>query len=539
MKTTKKVIIILLVVILLVGGTCGAAYAAYLHNVSKKTVDVIAVSDINNEWFMEDSTTSSSGMVSNDASQIIYGGDKTITSINVVEGANVSIGDVLIQYDTTETDLQIEMKMLDIQATENDMIKAQRELDKLKTITPVPDEADDDSTTDTDTEDDSEETQKEAPAIFELPQKEGDAYNYIDENAKAYSGKGTTEDPYHFMVTEGGYVYGSYLNYLINKEKVAVFDVFTENDRKNGKISSSWLYDGNNATQVDDSSKWEVVSKTLLVEENEDLTPEEAEEEEEEDDTDTSNEVVYTVSELAKAIQEKEESLENNDILKRKKQLELKKLEKTREDFTVKASVNGIVKRVGDITQPLTSNDVAVEITGTQGLYVTGSISELMLNQIEVGQDVTISSWSNGQTYVAKITEISQYPTSSNDYYGEGNTNVSYYPFTVYIENSEGLSSGEAVDMSITGQVQTEDTETKICIEKAYVRKENGKSYVMIADADNKLKKQYVNTGKTYYGYAIEVKAGLSINDRIAFPYGKDVKEGVAAVDGSADEMYY
>ncbi len=40
------------------------------------------------------------------------------------------------------------------------------------------------------------------------------------------------------------------------------------------------------------------------------------------------------------------------------------------------------------------------------------------------------------------------------------------------------------------------------------------------------VKKQYVRTGKTLYGSTIEVKEGLSIDDAIAFPYGKNVKEG-------------
>ena len=58
-----------------------------------------------------------------------------------------------------------------------------------------------------------------------------------------------------------------------------------------------------------------------------------------------------------------------------------------------------------------------------------------------------------------------------------------------------------------------------------------GKSYVMMADENNQLKKQYVVTGKTVYGSAIEIKSGLTEDDKIAFPYGKDVKEGVRTKD--------
>ena len=49
--------------------------------------------------------------------------------------------------------------------------------------------------------------------------------------------------------------------------------------------------------------------------------------------------------------------------------------------------------------------------------------------------------------------------------------------------------------------------------------------------------KQYVKTGRIIYGDTIEIKAGLSEDDRIAFPYGKTAKEGVRAVD--SDGSYY
>ena len=55
-----------------------------------------------------------------------------------------------------------------------------------------------------------------------------------------------------------------------------------------------------------------------------------------------------------------------------------------------------------------------------------------------------------------------------------------------------------------------------------------------IVGENGKLKKQYIRTGGNSYGY-IEIKEGLSNDDKIAFPYGKNVKEG-AAVKHSADE---
>ena len=164
------------------------------------------------------------------------------------------------------------------------------------------------------------------------------------------------------------------------------------------------------------------------------------------------------------------------------------------------------------------------------GMYIKGEISELMLDQFEIGQQISANSWSNGMTYSASITEISEYPVTERMGYSEGNPNVSYYSFLAYIEDPEGLTNGDSLELTMT-PVNTEEDLNAIYLEKAYVRQENGQSYVLKVGKDNRLVKQYVLTGKTVYGSSIEIKAGLSESDRIAFPYGKTAKEGVKAVE--------
>ena len=60
---------------------------------------------------------------------------------------------------------------------------------------------------------------------------------------------------------------------------------------------------------------------------------------------------------------------------------------------------------------------------------------------------------------------------------------------------------------------------------------DSGKYYVLKVGEDDRLVKQYVQTGRTIYGSAIEIKGGLNESDRIAFPYGKTAKEGIRAVE--------
>ena len=131
----------------------------------------------------------------------------------------------------------------------------------------------------------------------------------------------------------------------------------------------------------------------------------------------------------------------------------------------------------------------------------------------------------------ATITEISPYPNTGNYYGGDGNPNSSYYPFTAYVEDASGLSNGDGVQISMSTSDANVDSSKIICIDRAYVRTENGKSYVYKADENNRLKKQYITTGKIVYSQEIIIKGGLSLDDRIAFPYGKTAKEGVKVTD--------
>ena len=156
-----------------------------------------------------------------------------------------------------------------------------------------------------------------------------------------------------------------------------------------------------------------------------------------------------------------------------------------------------------------------------------GSLNEMRLDTGSVGDQVQGTSYDSGMTFTATITEISSYPTSSDNYYysyGGDNSNASYYPFLAYIEDAEGLSEGY-VDLQLMDTSPT----TGIYLENYFIRTESsGKKYVYIQGEDGLLKKQYVQTGKVIYNSATEIKSGLTTEDKIAFPYGDDVQEGAA-----------
>jgi len=165
----------------------------------------------------------------------------------------------------------------------------------------------------------------------------------------------------------------------------------------------------------------------------------------------------------------------------------------------------------------------------------------MKLETVKIGDIVQGTSYDAGMGFTAEITEISPYPVNNDSFYfgyGTENSNASYYPFLAYIEDAEGLVEGD-VELKIMENTPS----TGIYLEKYFILEEvNGKEYVYIQGSDGLLKKQYVETGITVYGMAKEIKRGISMSDKIAFPYGKNVVEGAATLEVDSlysDYMYY
>ena len=159
-----------------------------------------------------------------------------------------------------------------------------------------------------------------------------------------------------------------------------------------------------------------------------------------------------------------------------------------------------------------------------------------------VGGTIKCVSSDTGDEYTAEVKEISDFPTgdSSNDG-GSSNPNSSYYPVIGFIKDADGLSPGGSVEVSYSSKSMGTANDNAIYIQKAYIRTEDKKNYVYIRDKKTKrLKKQYVKVGKTMNGQYMEIISGLTDEDNIAFPYGKNLREGVKTKISEDDsEMIY
>lgn len=248
-----------------------------------------------------------------------------------------------------------------------------------------------------------------------------------------------------------------------------------------------------------------------------------------------NNTTTYSAEEIQKNIKDCEKTIKDLNLSMRKASLEFETLKAKDQGGVILATVDGVVKNlksIDEISSLETEQTPFLEVSGSKGLYVTGALSELLLDKVEVGQEVNVSSWESGATTVGKITLIKNYPTKDANAYGaNANPNVSYYPYTAYIEDSTSLRNGEYVDLNM--KISEGSSEDIIYLPNAYIRSENGKFYVYKEDENKRLKKTFVKTGSTAFGQSTEIKSGLSLDDKIAFPYGKTAKNGVRTVDAN------
>ena len=552
------------------------------------TIEVHSVSSLNTGYW--DNPSTSTGLVSNsDTQSVLYDSSKTITQVFVKDGQQVSVGDPLLSYDLTTLQSAVDTSQLEVEKAQNAITLANHELKKLLNTTPVPDVTPEPDIPDptpaplpdipnqdgnglypyilslsqaeknftnykiyyADTESEApEKGPHEDDSLWkeERVKKTSDhtcwywiEYTYIDGSNNVYDTKdvveyysdqqqipsenisivGTKQNPYVFNLSEAqGFVYGKLFLDNANLNQYLRFDVYT-ND---GDLSSSWLVrcDKFAAKQsMNEGDMYSVISHTkeeqkyVEVEQkpSQDIPP------------------GYTEIELAKAIRDKKQELKTLDLDLRKAQLSLSENKALLNDGVIRAKRNGVVRNVKKASDSLQDGNTFLEVAGGQGAYIKGNISELMLDQVKVGDTISAYCWTNGETFDAKIQSIDTVPSSSSNYNGSGNPNVSYYGFEAYAKEASKIQAGEYLELTFNSNT---DTTSSIWLSKAYVKQEGSKYYVL-KENHGRLKKQYVTVGKIVWGDTMEIKDGLSGTDYIAFAYSKNAKEGVKAQKSSED----
>lgn len=250
----------------------------------------------------------------------------------------------------------------------------------------------------------------------------------------------------------------------------------------------------------------------------------------------------YTPDDIKKMLGDKQLELSKLQTQRKQAVLDLETLQKKLQNATVTSTITGVVTKAMPLDENTSTTEPFIVINSTEGLYLKGSLNELKLDTLTVGQQISATAWMSGTSFDATIREISPYPTSGYNY--GNNPNSSQYPFIAYIENPEGLQEGEGVQIT-TGSYNpftgiTDTSSMNLGILKAYIRDDgDGKPYVYMANSEGRLEKKYVTTGKIIYNSYIEVKDKFITQDSyLAFPYG-DAQEGVKTkIEEDFDKIY-
>lgn len=242
----------------------------------------------------------------------------------------------------------------------------------------------------------------------------------------------------------------------------------------------------------------------------------------------------YTAAQLAQMRAEQEKTIKETKFKIKMAEADYKIMQTEMSDGNVYAEFDGKVVSVLSEDEAKTQNQPVIKVSGGGGFYTQGSVSELEKDKMQIGQEVTVNDWNTGMTYTGKIVSMGDFPTNSDGWNGSGNPNVSYYPFTVFVDETADLQAGMYVNI----QYSSAESENGIYLENPFIRTENGQSYVYVQGAGGKLEKRFVTTGKALWGSYTEIRSGLTVDDLIAFPYGKNLKEGAPTVESDVSDLY-
>ena len=384
------------------------------------------------------------------------------------------------------------------------------------------------------------------PGIKDITDGDPVFHQVLDGNTEPYCGKGTKKNPYVFLVSSAkGYAVakGSFLNKMAGYKPDGTKEdgvdgywyllEFHENDtvadvtNRKSSCTGYYLVDGSLLDKMvkDDSEVEFTLDDASHYDNDQDDDPGD----DGGDDSGDGGDSSLTREEAIKIQQTKVDSLKL-DI--RESKINIEKLEKKVKKQTIYSKLDGTVAKVGDAATGSSSGSYFMTVKSKEGFYVKGTVSELMLDEVKEGTKLQCSG-SNGD-FEADVIDVSEYPVSG-DYTGSGNPNVSYYTYLATIpDKSIKVSEDDWLTVTLQGTSQ----QNGIVLDKAFVRSENGVSYVY-KDDNGVLKKQILKVGGNVNGgYSVLVTGGITRDDRIAFPYGDTVKEGAPTQEVSSSDFY-
>lgn len=233
----------------------------------------------------------------------------------------------------------------------------------------------------------------------------------------------------------------------------------------------------------------------------------------------------YTRAEIAEMIMEKQREMRTTDIELRKARLAYQKDQITAQTGEVKAGISGTVTKAVpyDVAEV---DSVIIEIRGDRAYTLVTYIDELSRDTIHVGDELEVYSYESGSSSSAKVTAVLDTPSpeGASMGFGDVNPNSSWYAVKAELLNKDAeFAVGEYCDVKRVGQEQSVGG---IYLPNMFVRKDERGHYVLVAGKDGRLERRQVTTGTALWGSYLQIISGITMDDSVAFPYGKLAVEG-------------
>lgn len=546
---TKKVILIVLVVVLVLAA--GLAGWFWYREKNAEPVYVFPFQYVGMTEYWGDNQESY-GPVSTDKIQTVYISDtQEVTEISVKQGDTVKKGDLLMSFDTTLSDLALERKRLDVEKLKLQLADAQQRLKEIRSMKPMvipkPQETEDENLG-TALKDNylifanrnNDGSNQNRPVIcwikdglslenelLEELRLKAEEFQTINAQEAAKEQETETEEETDGETEPAGSEPAEPTEPI--KVDVTKFYVVFKSTRGNMSLGQRLVWNGTVVSRSSGGFVFRFFDASAVTDHQ---LAAMGQEEKEQPEIDFGS--GYTAAQIAEMRSQQEKTIKDLEFKIKMAEADYKIALTEVSDGKVYARIDGEVVSVLTEEEARQTMQPILKVSGGGGFYIEGSVSELEKEKMQVGQEVTVNDWNTGMTHTGVIQALGDFPAAGNGWNGMGNPNASFYPFTVFVDEAADLQEGRYVSVIYS----TATGEHGVYLQNPFLRTEQGKTYVYVQGADGKLEQRFVKTGKALWGSYMEILEGLSEEDMVAFPYGKNVKAGAPAVEGDMSDLY-
>ncbi len=509
-QTVRRVVIAALILLALV-----AAVVLIARTMRRQTVNVFNVSEVSETYWGD--STELSGMISEGSVDNIPLSEGMVESIAVKVGDEVKKGDLLLKYDTSSYQLTLSSDQAEIAMLQSQIAQAQQDISTYRRMTPseavTPPPAP---------------APKPAPKTVSVVETTTPPAEQI-EGIKYYNCTADTvvrADVLVGLAASGERVaYRLYADrdllglWFVSGEDLALFgEEWTPED---WPLGAGLTLNGDGTISIDLEAPHYGTFESRLPGGDEDEEPWP-------DDPGGSG---YSASEIAEMIREAQSSIQDFQRQLQKAQLKYKRDQLTGQSGEVRAADDGVVTFVAD-PHAIAAGETLITVKGSANAIVTVYVDELSRETLRPGDEVSVMAYESGAGFLAKVDSVGTEPSQEYSY----DPSSSMYPVTCVAEEGDlELNVGEYCSVT---PMQEQAASDHIYLPMFFVREDDQGSYVLAAGENGRLERRAVSTGKIIWGSSIEILRGVTVDDQIAFPYGRSARPGNRTQHAELDALY-